>query len=93
LQVLQKTIRKVILRPLTASILLARRAAVGANEFNPVLLRIAVQSCPASAAHPNRFYIAPFHGFRLLQIHVHMTCDAVRGGFDTKIANRLSTAS
>src|SRR6202045_82597 len=31
-------------------------------KFYCVQLRIAVQSCPAGAAHPDRFGIMPFHG-------------------------------
>jgi hypothetical protein len=63
LQVLQKTVRKMILRPLAAGILLSPFAAVGTDIFDPVLLRIAVQSRPTGAAHADYFRISPFHRF------------------------------
>jgi hypothetical protein len=51
LQILQKAIRKPIFCPLAPGLLLAFRAAMRTSKFNYVLLRIAVQSCPARAAH------------------------------------------
>jgi hypothetical protein len=63
LQVLQETIGEVILRPLAPGIFLASSAAVGTDKLNPILLRIAVQSRPAGAAHAYRFQITPIvHG-------------------------------
>src|SRR5579863_10425355 len=82
LQVLQKAIGKMILGALAAGILLAALAAVGTDKLHSVLLRIAVQSRPASAAHAYSFDIAPFHG-SLLWIHVHKGCDAMGCNFDT----------
>jgi hypothetical protein len=55
LQVLQKTIRKMIKRTLAPGIFLVPRAAVRTDEFHRVQLRIAVQSSPAGAAHTNSF--------------------------------------
>jgi hypothetical protein len=63
LQVLQKAICKMILRPLAPGILLSPFTAVGTDIFDPVLLRIAVQSRPTGAAHADYFRISPFHGF------------------------------
>src|ERR1043166_4984297 len=73
LQVLQKPIRKMILRALTPGIFLASRAAVRTDVLDLVLLLIAVQSRPAGAAHAQHLRVSPFHGLRLLQIHVHKT--------------------
>src|SRR2546427_11235329 len=61
LQVLQKAIGKMVLRSLAPGILLVPRAAVRTDEFHRVLLRIAVQSGPARAAHSHRDYITPVH--------------------------------
>ena len=72
LQILQETVNEMIVSPLAPGIFLIPRAAVRTGKFNFVLLRIAVQSCPAGAAHTNRFCIAPFHGDCLLEIHVHL---------------------
>jgi hypothetical protein len=66
LQILQKTIREMILRPLATGILLAPFAAVRTDELDPVLLRIAVQSRPTGAAHADNFRVLPFHWIRLL---------------------------
>jgi hypothetical protein len=71
LQVLQETVGEMILRPLAASILLSPLAAVGTDILDPVLLRIAVQSRPTGAADADNFRVSPFHGIRLLGIHVH----------------------
>src|SRR6266404_3049468 len=71
LQILQKAVCKMILRPLAAGILLSPFAAVGTDVLDGVLLRIAVQSGPAGAAHADHFRVSPFHGFFLLGIHVH----------------------
>src|SRR5260370_22539349 len=62
LQILEEAVCKVILSALAAGIFLIAVAAVGTMEFYGVQLRIAVQSCPASAAHPDCFGIMPFHG-------------------------------
>src|SRR5580765_6159965 len=62
LQVLHEAVCKSVKSALAASIFLVTVAAVRTDEFNGVLLRIAVQSRPASAAHPDRFGIMPFHG-------------------------------
>src|SRR2546427_9060942 len=51
LQVLHKAVREAVKGALAAGILLVTRAAVGTNEFDLVLLRIAVQSSPAGTAH------------------------------------------
>jgi hypothetical protein len=73
LQILQKTIREMVQRTLAPGILLVPRAAVRTDEFHRVLLRIAVQSSPARAAHTYRYYyITPVHGDCPPQIHVHM---------------------
>jgi hypothetical protein len=82
LQILQKSVRKMILRPLAPGIFLAPCAAVGTDILDPILLRIAVQSRPTGAAHTDYLRVLPFHGF-LLQIHVHKTWDALREVFDT----------
>jgi hypothetical protein len=66
LQILQKTIREMILRPLTTGILLSPLPAVGTDVFDPVLLGIAVQSRPTGAAHAHNFRVLPFHWIRLL---------------------------
>jgi hypothetical protein len=66
LQVLQKTIREMILRPLATGILLAPFAAVRTDKLDPVLLRIAVQSRPTGAAYADSFRVLPFHWIRLL---------------------------
>ncbi len=71
LQILQKAIREMILRSLAPGIFLVPRAAVRTDEFHRVLLRIAVQSSPARAAHTYRDYITPFHRVCPPQIHVH----------------------
>jgi hypothetical protein len=63
LQVLQKAVCKMILRPLAPGIFLSPFTAVGTDIFDPVLLRIAVQSRPTGAAHADYFRISPFHGF------------------------------
>jgi len=62
LQILHEAICKVILSALATGIFLIAVAAVGTMKFYGVQLRIAVQSCPAGAAHPDRFGIMPFHG-------------------------------
>jgi hypothetical protein len=62
LQVLHEAVGKTIESALAASIFLIAVTAVGTKKFDGVLLRIAVQSCPASAAHPDGFGIMPFHG-------------------------------
>jgi hypothetical protein len=62
LQILHEAIRKVILSALAAGIFLIAVAAVGTMKFYGVQLRIAVQGCPAGAAHPDCFGIMPFHG-------------------------------
>src|SRR5256885_4109481 len=49
LEILQKAVRKMILRALPPGILLASRTAVRTDELDPVLLRIAVQSSPSGA--------------------------------------------
>jgi hypothetical protein len=61
LQVLQEAIGEMILGPLAPGIFLASSAAVGTKKFHPILLRIAVQSRPAGAAHAYSFNIAPVH--------------------------------
>src|SRR5262249_47022599 len=61
LQVLQKTVGKTIEGALAASIFLVVLAAVGTDELDLVLLRIAVQSSPTGSAHPDRLGIVPFH--------------------------------
>jgi hypothetical protein len=82
LQILQKTIREVILRTLAPGVLLALRSAVRTGVFHRILLRIAVQSGPARAAYTYSF-ITPVHGIALLGIHVHMGCDAPTPHFGT----------
>jgi len=71
LQILQKTICEMIQRTLAPGIFLIPRAAVRTGEFHCVLLRIAVQSGPARAAHAYYFYIAPVHRVNPPKIHVH----------------------
>src|SRR5882757_9611542 len=61
LQVLQETIREMIERTLAPGIFLVPRAAVRTDELYRVLLRIAVQSGPAGAAHTHSFQITPVH--------------------------------
>ena len=73
LQILQKTIRETIQRTLAPGFLLVLRAAVRTDKFYCVLLRIAVQSGPAGAAHTNCFNITPVHGGYPPHIHVHKT--------------------
>jgi hypothetical protein len=63
LQVLQKSIRKSVLRPLVPRFLLALRSAMRTGEFHNVSLRIAVQSSPTRSAYPHDFWNMPFHGF------------------------------
>src|SRR6202011_1453146 len=82
LQILQKSIRKMILRTLAPGVLLALRAAVRTGVFHRILLRIAVQSGPARAAYTYCF-ITPIHGIALLGIHVHKECDASTSHFGT----------
>jgi hypothetical protein len=62
LQILQEAVSEAIKGALAASIFLIPLPAVGTKKFDGVLLRIAVQSCPAGAAHPDGFGIMPFHG-------------------------------
>jgi hypothetical protein len=62
LQILHEAVGKMILSALAAGIFLIAVAAVGTMKFYGVQLRIAVQSCPAGAAHPDCFGIMPFHG-------------------------------
>src|ERR1700688_2533277 len=83
LQILQKSIRKMILRTLAPGVLLALRSAVRTGVFHRILLRIAVQSGPARAAYTYCFYITPVHGIALLGIHVHKGCDALTPHFGT----------
>jgi hypothetical protein len=71
LQVLQESIREMIQSAFAPGILLVARSTVRADEFHPVLLRIAVQSCPAGAAHTYCFQIVPVHRGHPPQIHVH----------------------
>ena len=71
LQILQKTVREMIKRTLAAGIFLIARAAVRTNEFNLVLLRIAVQSGPTRAAHAYSFNNSALHRIYPLQLHVH----------------------
>jgi hypothetical protein len=61
LQILQKTVGKAIESALAAGIFLVALAAVGTDELDFVLLRIAVQGSPSGAAHPDGFGIMPFH--------------------------------
>jgi hypothetical protein len=83
LQILQKSIREVILRTLAPGVLLALRPAVRTRVFNRILLRIAVQSGPTRAAYTYCFHITPVHGIALLGIHVHKGCDAPTSHFGT----------
>ncbi|MDQ1405569.1 MAG: hypothetical protein QOG55_1198 [Acidobacteriaceae bacterium] len=83
LQILQKSIREVILRTLAPGVLLALRPAVRTGVFHRILLRIAVQSGPARAAYAYCFHITPVHGIALLRIHVHKGCDALTTHFGT----------
>jgi hypothetical protein len=71
LQILKKAIREMIKRALAPGIFLVPRAAVRTDEFHRVLLRIAVQSGPAGAAHTNSFEITPVHRGHPPEIHVH----------------------
>src|ERR1700676_4909273 len=82
LQILQKSIREVILRTLAPGVLLALRPAVRTRVFHRILLRIAVQSGPARAAYTYCF-ITPVHDIALLGIHVHNGCDALTAHFGT----------
>jgi len=50
-----KTIREMILRPLTTGIFLSPFPAVGTDVLDPVLLGIAVQSRPTGAAYADNF--------------------------------------
>src|ERR1700674_2495516 len=99
LQILQKSIREVILRTLAPGVLLALRAAVRTGVFHRILLRIAVQSGPARAAYTYCF-ITLVHGIALLGIHVHKECDARTSRFGTvprkysiSVISELFTAS
>src|SRR5258708_3797797 len=76
LPILQETIRKMIQRTLAPGILLVPRSAVRTDQFHRVLLRIAVQSSPAGAAHTYRFEILPVHRGVPPVIHVHKQYDA-----------------
>ena len=82
LQILQKSIREVILRTLAPGVLLTLRPAVRTGVFHRILLRIAVQSGPARAAYTYCF-VTPVHGIALLGIHVHKECDAPTSHFGT----------
>src|SRR4029077_7522764 len=66
LQVLQKTVCEPILAPLAPGLFLALRPAMRTIELHCVLLRIAVQSSPARAAHTNNLRNVPVHGILLL---------------------------
>src|SRR6202140_4768129 len=72
-----------ILRTRARGVLLALRPAVRTGVFHRILLRIAVQSGPARAAHTYCFHITPVHGIALLGIHVHKGCDAPAAHFGT----------
>jgi hypothetical protein len=61
LQVLQKTVGEAVKSALAAGIFLVALAAVGTHELDFVQLRIAVQSSPTGAAHPDGLGIMPFH--------------------------------
>src|ERR1700716_3597795 len=82
LQILQKSIREVILRTLAPGVLLTLRPAVRTGVFHRILLRIAVQSGPARAAYTYCF-VTPVHGIALRGIHVHKECDAPTSDFGT----------
>src|ERR1700675_936808 len=60
-----------IKRALAPGIFLVTRTAVGTDELDFVLLRIAVQSGPARAANTHNFRKSPFHRLYLPKIHVH----------------------
>src|SRR5271170_4213603 len=62
LEILQKTVSKMIERALAPGVLLIPGAAVRTDEFHLVLLRIAVQSGPTRAAYANYFNSSPLHG-------------------------------
>jgi hypothetical protein len=61
LQVLEKTVGKTIESSFAPCVLLVASAAVGTNEFDGVLLRIAVQSRPTGATNPQSFGMLPVH--------------------------------
>ena len=52
LQVLQETIGEVVQRALSPSCLFAAMAAIRAHKFDQILLRIAVERCPAGVTNP-----------------------------------------
>src|SRR5215469_14140587 len=70
LQVLQEPICEVILGPLAPCFPLTLRPAMWTNKFHHILLRIAVQSSPARAAHSYDFWDTLFHGGTPPRIHV-----------------------
>jgi hypothetical protein len=70
LQVLQEAVGEAIKSALAAGIFLVALAAVGTHELDLVLLRIAVQSSPSGAAHPDGLGIMPFHGKASLKLAV-----------------------
>src|ERR1700730_16024321 len=90
LQILQKSIREVILRTLAPGVLLALRPAVRTGVFHRILLRIAVRSGPARAAY-TYCLVTPVHGIALLGIHVHKECDASTSHFGT-VPRKYSTS-
>jgi hypothetical protein len=61
LQVLQKTVRELILGPLVPRFLPASRTAMRADKLYKILLRIAVQCSPARAAYAHDFGNMPLH--------------------------------
>ena len=83
LQVLKKAVGKTIKSSLAPRVLLVASAAVGTDEFDGVLLRIAVQSRPTGAAHAYRFHVSPVHWSTSFRIHVHNAYDALGSNFDT----------
>ena len=55
LQVLQKSVGEAVQRARPPGRLLAVMAAMGTHKFNQILLRIAVERCPAGVTNPHDF--------------------------------------
>src|SRR5215467_1908211 len=63
LQILQEAVGKSVESAFAPGVLVVALPAVGTEKLDGVLLRIAVQSGPTGAAHPESFGILPFHRY------------------------------